>query len=161
MSRLGSDYQKEVAPTNTYQILKGDDVIIPIIATGKTFTLPQISSLGVDDREKIIGNDSTSAGNATYAAFSGDTLVGLTVMLPGQLANIRAIDGLRWAVVSAVVDSGTGTTATSVADSKGESASTRAVSNSTVISTNLSTTGSQNTSQSTLLSVATSAAISG
>lgn len=159
-TRLGTDYQHEVAPTNTYTILKGDDVIMPIIATGKTLTLPLISALGPDDKEKVIGNDASSAGNATYAAASGNTIRGLAVMLPGQAGRVVAV-GTVWTVFGAVVDSGTGTTATSVADSKGESASTRALSNSTVASTNLSTAGSQNTSQSTLLSFATSTAISG
>lgn len=152
-TRLGTDYAHYVAPTDTYQALKGDDVIMPIISSGKTITLPPIASLGPDDKEKIIGNDSTSTGNATYAAASGDSIKGLAVMLPGQSGK-AVVQGRHWVVFGAVVDSGTGTTATSAADSK-------AVSNSAVISQNLSTTGSQNTSQSTLLSFATSAAISG
>jgi len=151
-TRIGTDYQQEARPTNTYTIDKNDDLIIPLIATGKTITFPAISTLDADHRRKIIGNSSSSAGNATYAANSADSIEGLTVMLPGQMAEARAFNN-KWTIVSAVVDSGTGTTATSVADSKGESAVT-------VASKNKSTADSQNTSQSTLLSFATSAAIS-
>lgn len=152
-SRLGSDYQHEVVPTNTYTIKKGDDVIIPLISSNKTMTLPPIPSLGPDDKEKIIGNDASSTGDAAYAAASGDSIRGVSTMLPGQNARIVA-NGRTWTVFGGVVDSGTGTTNTSTADSK-------AVSSGAQASLNKSVADSQNTSQSLLLSVATSAAISG
>lgn len=160
-TRLGTDYAHYVAPTNTYQALKGDDIIMPVISTGKTITMPAISSLGPDDKEKIIGNDSTSAGNATYAAASGDSIKGLAVMLPGQSGK-AVVQGRSWVVFGAVVDSGTGTTATSVADSKAESAvstaNSKAASNSVVGSTNLTVVNSAVASTALKLSTTTSSA---
>jgi len=178
-TRIGTDYAHRAEPIDTYQALKGDDIIMPLIATGKTITLPAISSLGPDDKEKIIGNQSGSAGNATYAAASGDAIEGLAVFLPGQNARITAL-GRKWESFGGVVDSGTGTTATSVADSKAVSAASMATSQNLSQSANESTgrsvagsatlsgvsatasvATSQNTSQSANLSLTTSKADSG
>lgn len=174
-TRLGTDYQHEVAPIDTYQILAGDDLINPLIATDKTLTLPLISSLGPDDKKKIIGNQSGSAGLATYAAASGNTVRGTAVMNPGQYVEIYAQGGV-WTIGVG----GTATSQSSTADSKAVSAASAAnskdLSQSANLSTGQSTAGSatlsgvsatasvatsQNTSQSANLSLTTSTANSG
>lgn len=153
-SRLGTSYQHEVAPTDTYAILNGDDVIRPLIASDKTMTLPLITGLGPDDHEKIIGNDSNSVGNATYAATSPDTVRGQAVVLPGQYVKIYGEGGV-WIIGVG----GTAATASSTADSKGISAGTRASvadSKSVSNSANISVADSKGVSDSVVISSLTS-----
>lgn len=157
-TRLGTPYQHEVAPTDTYTVLNGDDVIRPLIASDKTMTLPLISSLGPDDHEKIIGNDASSVGNATYAANALDSVRGQAVVLPGQYVKIYGEGGV-WIIGVG----GTAATAASTADSKGVSSGTRAsvadskaVSDSVIASTNDSTGTSRATSNSVVISSLTS-----
>lgn len=157
-SRLGTPYQHEVAPTDTYTVLNGDDVIRPLIASDKTMTLPLISSLGPDDHEKIIGNDASSVGNATYAANALDSVRGSAVVLPGQYVKIYGEGGV-WIIGVG----GTAATAASTADSKGVSAGTRAsVADSKAVSDSVlaSTADSKGVSGGTAASGATSAATS-
>lgn len=174
-TRLGTDYAHEVQPTTTYQVLAGDDIINPLIASDFTMTLPAISSLGPDDKKKIIGNQSGSAGLATFAAASGDSVRGTAVMNPGQYVEIYPT-GRIWTIGVG----GTANANASTADSKAVSAASAANSKDLSQSSNESTgrsvagsatlsgvsasqsvAGSQNTSQSTLLSVVTSTANSG
>jgi hypothetical protein len=157
-SRLGGAYQHDVTPTDTYQILNGDDLINPLIASDKTMTLPLITGLGPDDRKKIIGNDANSVGLATYAAASGDAVRGTAIMNPGQYVEIFA-EGRTWTIGVG----GTATSASSTADSKGVSAGTRAsvadskaVSDSVIASANDSNATSRSVSNSTVISSLTS-----
>ena len=157
-TRLGTPYQHEVAPTDTYTVLNGDDVIRPLIASDKTMTLPLISSLGPDDHEKIIGNDASSVGNATYAANALDAIRGQAVVLPGQYVKIYG-ENATWIIGVG----GTAATAASTADSKGVSSGTRAsvadskaVSDSVIASTGDSTATSRATSNSAVISSLTS-----
>ena len=174
-TRLGTDYLHEVAPTDTYQILAGDDLINPLIASDKTLTLPAISSLGPDDKKKIIGNQSGSVGLATYAAASGDSIRGTAVMNPGQYVEIYP-SGRIWTIGVGGTANANASTADSKAVSAASAANSKDLSQSANVSSDKSVAGSavlsgvssatskatsQDLSQSANLSLTTSTANSG
>lgn len=174
-TRLGTDYAHEVQPTDTYQILAGDDIINPLIASNKTLTLPAVASLGPDDKKKIVGNQSTSVGLATYAAASGDSIRGTAILSPGQYLEVY-VQGRTWtfgvggtatseasAAQSAAVSAASQATSANLSQSATESAGRSVAGSATLsgVSATASVATSQNTSQSANLSLTTSTANSG
>ncbi len=140
MSRIGTTYQTEVRKTDTYTIRTIDDLIVALIASNKTFTLPAASLCHGDDAEKWIVNDGASVGDLTIGVPAGDELLGLNTLEPGQTAILRSTGGIRWLSAAALSDSGIADSTISTADSKGVSAGVRAsVADSKVLSTSIHT----------------------
>ncbi len=96
---LNNQYTKFVAIGDAaYTILQGDDVITFTIATGRTATLPTAGSCSpmTTQNVKLIISSASSVGNVTIAAPSGNTLVGVGFVEPGQVVRVTSSGSSVW-----------------------------------------------------------------
>jgi hypothetical protein len=94
---LGSTYSVFQRKTAAYTVTVSDDVVTFVIAVGRTVTLPLAKDCyNTLQNQKMIINDSTSAGALTIAAASGDTLVGQTTLNASETALLDAVAATKW-----------------------------------------------------------------
>ncbi len=98
MPPLNSSYTKYVAKTDNYTILFGDDVITFTIASAKTATLPLAGSCSpmTGQNAKQIVNSANSTDTLTIAAPSGNNLIGLGSLAPGQVSLVISNGTATW-----------------------------------------------------------------
>lgn len=163
-SRQGTPYGVQTpTKTDSYTILKGDDLILFNIATAKNATLPAAATCNGPDGDKVIANLGTSADTLTLLAASGDSIVGASTLAPGTAVALHKGGPNIWTADSPFSAEGLTTSTISTADSKGVSAGTRAsVADSKAVSDSVltSTADSKGASAGSGASVADSKALS-
>ena len=87
---IGSQYAQQKAKTGSYTLLVSDD-LVNFVLTGApaTATLPlaaQCTQYPNGKNRKMIINGATSNDVVTIAVQSGNTLIGTTVLNPGETA---------------------------------------------------------------------------
>mgnify|MGYP001618161290 FL=1 len=99
MAPLNSNYTKYVSNGDSnYTVKVGDDVITFLITTGRTATLPLAglcTPMNGQHAKQIVSNAS-SVGNVTIAAPSGNNLVGVGSVEPGQAVNLLSNGTATW-----------------------------------------------------------------
>lgn len=96
---LNNSYTKYVFVSDAnYTITVTDDVVTTLISTGRTFTLPQAALCTPmnGQNRKQIQSSASSVGNVTVTAPSGNTLVGLGLVEPGQVVTVTSNGTATW-----------------------------------------------------------------
>ncbi len=96
---LDTPYSRWIAKTNAdYTILFLDDQVTFTIASAQTATLPTAGTCGpaTGQNRKRIVNSANSVGTLTISAASGNNLLGIGSLAPGQLSVLESDGTATW-----------------------------------------------------------------
>jgi len=95
---LNSVYERDVAKSDNYTVLFGDDQVTFTIASAKTATLPKAGTCTPMSQQNVkrIINSANSSDTLTIAVQSGDTLIGIGSLAAGQETIVTSNGTATW-----------------------------------------------------------------